>query len=449
MCSAGSRLLVQESVREPLLAGDRPHRPQHGARRSARSADDAWARWWMRRRPSACWTTSTRAAAKARAWRSAASACARSSGGCYIEPTIFDGVQPQMRIAREEIFGPVLSALSFRDLEQALRIANDVSYGLAAAVWTRDITTAHRAARALARRRGVRQLLRCRRHHGAVRRLQAVGLRPRQVAARLRQVHRAQDHLDRSGLSAAEHAFVATVPRGLADLLARELRLARSGANARARCRGGVQRHARDRLSRLPVVADREPRAAAARRVRGRERRRVLREVRAFDWSAHIDPARTLACEFTGTHPTITHTPFRRAAAQGRHLRPPARRHRHAAGCRAVAAGGAGARARQRNTRDRCRIDLAGEGLHRRGYRSEAGEAPLRENLAAGVLLRARWPEAAERGAEFLDPMCGSGTLVIEAAMIAARRAPGLRRDYFGFLGWKRPRRAAVAAAEG
>jgi 23S rRNA (guanine2445-N2)-methyltransferase / 23S rRNA (guanine2069-N7)-methyltransferase len=82
-------------------------------------------------------------------------------------------------------------------------------------------------------------------------------------------------------------------------------------------------------------------------------------------------------------------------------------------------------------------LDLAGEGLHRRGYRTEAGEAPLRENLAAGVLLRARWPEAAERGAEFLDPMCGSGTLAIEAAMIAARRAPGLQRDYFGFLGWK------------
>ena len=82
-------------------------------------------------------------------------------------------------------------------------------------------------------------------------------------------------------------------------------------------------------------------------------------------------------------------------------------------------------------------LDLAGEGLHRRGYRLEAGEAPLRENLAAGVLLRARWDEAAARGAEFLDPMCGSGTLVIEAAMIAADRAPGLQRDYFGFLGWK------------
>ena len=82
-------------------------------------------------------------------------------------------------------------------------------------------------------------------------------------------------------------------------------------------------------------------------------------------------------------------------------------------------------------------LDLAGEGLHRRGYRIEAGEAPLRENLAAGILLRARWPEGAERGDEFLDPMCGSGTLAIEAALIAAHRAPGLRREYFGFLGWR------------
>ncbi|HEY6452192.1 MAG TPA: aldehyde dehydrogenase family protein, partial [Steroidobacteraceae bacterium] len=65
------------------------------------------------------------------------------------EPTVFDAVKPDMRIAREEIFGPVLATLSFRDLDEALRIANDVSYGLAAAVWTRDLTSAHRAARAL------------------------------------------------------------------------------------------------------------------------------------------------------------------------------------------------------------------------------------------------------------------------------------------------------------
>jgi acyl-CoA reductase-like NAD-dependent aldehyde dehydrogenase len=71
------------------------------------------------------------------------------SGGYYVEPTVFDGVTPGMRIAREEIFGPVLSTITFRDVDEAIAIANDVIYGLAAAVWTRDITVAHRSARAL------------------------------------------------------------------------------------------------------------------------------------------------------------------------------------------------------------------------------------------------------------------------------------------------------------
>ena len=71
------------------------------------------------------------------------------SGGYYVEPTVFDGVKPVMKIAREEIFGPVLSAITFRDVEEAVAIANDVSYGLTAAVWSRDITTAHRVAKRL------------------------------------------------------------------------------------------------------------------------------------------------------------------------------------------------------------------------------------------------------------------------------------------------------------
>ena len=158
--------------------------------------------------------------------------------------------------------------------------------------------------------------------------------------------------------------------------------------------------------------------------------------VREIDWTEHLGPEATLACDFTGQHPSITHTHFgalklkdaivdsvrdARAWRPSVELeRPSVRVHAHAHG-----------------TNITLSLDLSGESLHRRGYRGAAGEAPLKENVAAGVLLRAGWPEmAAAQGAEFLDPMCGSGTFVIEAALIAADHAPGLGREYFGFLGW-------------
>jgi acyl-CoA reductase-like NAD-dependent aldehyde dehydrogenase len=73
----------------------------------------------------------------------------QDSGGYFVEPTVFDAVRPDMKIAREEIFGPVLSTITFKTVDEAIEIANDVIYGLAAAVWTKDVTTAHRVARAL------------------------------------------------------------------------------------------------------------------------------------------------------------------------------------------------------------------------------------------------------------------------------------------------------------
>jgi gamma-glutamyl-gamma-aminobutyraldehyde dehydrogenase len=71
------------------------------------------------------------------------------TGGTYLEPTVFDRVDPGMRLAREEIFGPVLSVLIFDDLEEAVRLANTTEYGLAAGLWTSDLSTAHKVSRAL------------------------------------------------------------------------------------------------------------------------------------------------------------------------------------------------------------------------------------------------------------------------------------------------------------
>ncbi|OAI19618.1 23S rRNA (guanine(2445)-N(2))/(guanine(2069)-N(7))-methyltransferase [Methylomonas koyamae] len=83
-------------------------------------------------------------------------------------------------------------------------------------------------------------------------------------------------------------------------------------------------------------------------------------------------------------------------------------------------------------------LDLSGESLHKRGFRDVSIAAPIKENLAAAILLRAGWPKIAEQGGSLLDPMCGSGTMLLEGALIAADIAPGLQRDYFGFLGWKK-----------
>jgi acyl-CoA reductase-like NAD-dependent aldehyde dehydrogenase len=148
MCSAGSRLLVQESIREQMLeeiaAVARemtPGDPLDPDTRLGALVDEPQTHRVLDYIASGR-SEGARLAIGGRRVR-------QGSGGCFVEPTVFDGVRPSMRIAREEIFGPVLATLSFSDLDEAIRIGNDVIYGLAAAVWTRDLSAAHRAARAL------------------------------------------------------------------------------------------------------------------------------------------------------------------------------------------------------------------------------------------------------------------------------------------------------------
>ncbi|HIE0658320.1 MULTISPECIES: bifunctional 23S rRNA (guanine(2069)-N(7))-methyltransferase RlmK/23S rRNA (guanine(2445)-N(2))-methyltransferase RlmL [unclassified Providencia] len=79
-------------------------------------------------------------------------------------------------------------------------------------------------------------------------------------------------------------------------------------------------------------------------------------------------------------------------------------------------------------------LDLSGDSLHIRGYRDLAGQAPLKETLAAAIINRSGW----QQGTPLVDPMCGSGTLLIEAAMMATDKAPGLHRTHWGFYAWSK-----------
>ena len=120
--------------------------------------------------------------------------------GAYLLPAVFDRVAPSMRIAREEVFGPVVGIIPFDTDEEALRIANASPYGLSGSIWSRDIGRALRAAKALKSGRRVGQLQQQRPRRGAVRRLQAVRDRqgPRHRGARA--VHRAQERVHRPRL---------------------------------------------------------------------------------------------------------------------------------------------------------------------------------------------------------------------------------------------------------
>jgi 4-guanidinobutyraldehyde dehydrogenase / NAD-dependent aldehyde dehydrogenase len=148
VCNAGSRLLVHESLKDDLLERIvrvaetiRPGDPLDSETRMGAIVDR---------------TQLDRVLGYIKAGREQGAdlhlgggQVLEESGGYFVEPTIFDAVSNDMRIAREEIFGPVLATIPFGDEQEAIDIANDTVYGLAAAVWTSDVSRAHRVSRAL------------------------------------------------------------------------------------------------------------------------------------------------------------------------------------------------------------------------------------------------------------------------------------------------------------
>lgn len=158
--------------------------------------------------------------------------------------------------------------------------------------------------------------------------------------------------------------------------------------------------------------------------------------VKTIDWRQHIRDEGTLAVHFVSVQSQITHTLFGAQKVKDAIVD----QFREKSGTRpSVEKQQPDVSVYVYVHRDVATIslDLSGESLHKRGYRLVSGTAPLKENLAAAILLRAGWPAIAKSGGALFDPMCGSGTLLIEAAMMAGDIAPGLDRTYFGFLGWK------------
>ncbi|MBM4370351.1 MAG: bifunctional 23S rRNA (guanine(2069)-N(7))-methyltransferase RlmK/23S rRNA (guanine(2445)-N(2))-methyltransferase RlmL, partial [Deltaproteobacteria bacterium] len=221
------------------------------------------------------------------------------------------------------------------------------------------------------------------------------------------------------------HRLHATTGRGLEELLAREL----EGLGARAPEIGHAvvtftgdlelayraclwSRTASRVLLELAVVEASSPEA--------------LREnVRALPWGEHLSPDGTLAVTYTEAGSPITHTNYgaqlvkdgvvdRLRDETGRRPSvdrdaPDLRLAVHAGPARAILS-----------------VDLAGRSLHRRTWRIGTGPAPVKETLAAGLALLADWPTVAAQGGGLVDPMCGTGTLLIEAALLATDTAPGL-----------------------
>jgi 23S rRNA (guanine2445-N2)-methyltransferase / 23S rRNA (guanine2069-N7)-methyltransferase len=234
----------------------------------------------------------------------------------------------------------------------------------------------------------------------------------------------------------------ATVPKGMETLLAGELRQLGAGDVKQARAgvafAGDLETAYRvclwSRLASrllLPLIEG-----------RANDGDELYATAQRITWDEHLPVTGTLAVDFTGTNAAIRDTRF--GAVRVKDAIVDQFRTRHGDRRPTVDTRAPDLRVNAHLARGRVTLslDLSGQSLHRRSYRVDKVqvEAPLKENLAAAVLLFAEWPRLAAAGYGFVDPLCGSGTLPVEAALIAADIAPGLLRAGhgrgFGFERW-------------
>jgi len=229
-----------------------------------------------------------------------------------------------------------------------------------------------------------------------------------------------------------------TAAAGTADLLADELAAFGAGAphaeNAGVSCQGSLETAYRICLWSRVAVRVLWPVAT----FRAVDADGLYAGVRAVDWAAHLGADDTLAVDFSArTGSGITHSHYGALRVKDAIVD----QFRERCGARpSVDVAAPSLRINVRMDRDAVTvaIDLAGDSLHRRGYRARQLAAPLKENVAGAILLRSGWPQIAAAGGSFVDPMCGSGTLPIEAALIAGDVAPGMLRERFGFSRWRK-----------
>jgi len=157
--------------------------------------------------------------------------------------------------------------------------------------------------------------------------------------------------------------------------------------------------------------------------------------IKNIPWESHFTPRESIAVNFSGSNDVIRHTQFGAQRVKDGIVD---KLNEHYNDRSDVDLKNPDIRINVRLSKNQANVsfDMSGDSLHKRGYRKAMVAAPLKENLAAALLFRADWPKLSTKGSALIDPMCGSGTLLIEAALISADIAPNLNREKFGFHGW-------------